>query len=63
MGWDFPLRQFFAEIPRDLIEAARIDGCSHLSVFRRIVLPNAVPAMITFALIAFKPVGTLSSGP
>lgn len=50
----FLLRQFFAEIPRDLIEAARIDGCSHLSAFRRIVLPNAVPAMITFALIRFQ---------
>jgi len=50
----FLLRQFFAEIPRDLIEAAQIDGCSHLSAFRRIVLPNAVPAMITFALIRFQ---------
>lgn len=50
----FLLRQFFAEIPRDLIEAAQIDGCSHLTAFRRIVLPNAVPAMITFALIRFQ---------
>jgi multiple sugar transport system permease protein len=50
----FLLRQFFAEIPRDLIEAAQIDGCSHLSAFRRIVLPNAIPAMITFALIRFQ---------
>jgi len=50
----FLLRQFFADIPRDLIEAAQIDGCSHLSAFRKIVLPNAVPAMITFALIRFQ---------
>ncbi|CAG0946620.1 L-arabinose transport system permease protein AraQ [Anaerolineae bacterium] len=50
----FLLRQFFAEIPRDLIEAAQIDGCSHLSAFRKIVLPNAIPAMITFALIRFQ---------
>lgn len=50
----FLLRQFFADIPRDLIEAARMDGCSHLGAFRRIVLPNAVPAMITFALIRFQ---------
>lgn len=50
----FLLRQFFAEIPHDLIEAALMDGCSHLSAFRRIVLPNAAPAMITFALIRFQ---------
>jgi multiple sugar transport system permease protein len=50
----FLLRQFFADIPRDLIDAAKIDGCSHLSAFRRIVVPNAVPAMITFALIRFQ---------
>src|SRR5438093_1415242 len=50
----FLLRQFFADIPRDLIDAAKIDGCSHLSAFRRIVIPNAVPAMITFALIRFQ---------
>lgn len=50
----FLLRQFFADIPRDLIDAARMDGCSHLSAFRRIVIPNAVPAMITFALIRFQ---------
>jgi multiple sugar transport system permease protein len=50
----FLLRQFFAEIPRDLIEAARIDGATHLGAFRHIVLPNCVPAMITFALIRFQ---------
>lgn len=50
----FLLRQFFLEIPRDLIEAARIDGCSHLAAFRRIVIPNSMPALITFALIRFQ---------
>lgn len=50
----FLLRQFFLDIPRDLIDAAHIDGCSHLSAFRRIVLPNAIPALITFALIRFQ---------
>lgn len=50
----FLLRQFFLDIPRDLIEAARIDGCSHLSAFWRIVIPNSVPALITFALIRFQ---------
>lgn len=50
----FLLRQFFLDIPRDLIDAARIDGCSHLSAFRRVVIPNAVPALITFSLIRFQ---------
>jgi multiple sugar transport system permease protein len=50
----FLLRQFFLDMPRDLIDAAHIDGCSHLSVFYRIIIPNAVPALITFALIRFQ---------
>jgi multiple sugar transport system permease protein len=50
----FLLRQFFIDIPGELIDAARIDGCSHLGAFRRIVLPNSVPALITFALIRFQ---------
>jgi multiple sugar transport system permease protein len=50
----FLLRQFFMDIPRDLIDAARMDGCSHLNAFRRVVLPNSIPALITFALIRFQ---------
>jgi multiple sugar transport system permease protein len=50
----FLLRQFFLDIPRDLIEAARIDGCSHVGAFARIVIPNSVPALITFSLIRFQ---------
>lgn len=50
----FLLRQFFLDIPRDLIEAARIDGCSHIGAFARIVIPNSIPALITFALIRFQ---------
>ena len=50
----FLLRQFFLDIPKDLIDAARIDGCSHLGAFRRVVLPNSVPALITFSLIRFQ---------
>lgn len=50
----FLLRQFFLDIPSELIDAARIDGCSHLSAFRRVVIPNAVPALITFAIIRFQ---------
>ncbi len=50
----FLLRQFFQEIPRDLIEAARIDGATHMGAFRHIVIPNTIPALITFALIRFQ---------
>jgi multiple sugar transport system permease protein len=50
----FLLRQFFLDIPQDLIDAARIDGCSHLSAFRHVVIPNSVPALITFAIIRFQ---------
>lgn len=50
----FLLRQFFMDIPRDLIDAARIDGSSHLGAFWHVVIPNSVPALITFAIIRFQ---------
>lgn len=50
----FLLRQFFQEIPRELEEAARIDGCTYFGAFRRVVLPNSVPALVAFALIRFQ---------
>ena len=42
----FLLRQFFLGIPRELFEAARIDGDSYFSMFRRIAIPLAKPALI-----------------
>jgi multiple sugar transport system permease protein len=42
----FLMRQFFLGIPRDLFEAARIDGDGYWSMFRRIALPLAKPALI-----------------
>lgn len=42
----FLLRQFFLGIPRDLFEAARIDGDGYWSMFRRIALPLAKPALV-----------------
>lgn len=42
----FLMRQFFLGIPRELFEAARIDGCSHFGLFRRIALPLCRPALI-----------------
>lgn len=49
----FLLRQFFSEIPKDMIEAARIDGASWFRIYWSIILPSAVPAMITLGIITF----------
>lgn len=47
------LRGFLRDIPAELDEAARIDGCSHLGVLIRIVLPLALPGIATVAIFAF----------
>jgi ABC-type glycerol-3-phosphate transport system permease component len=53
-GWAvFMLGGFMAEIPEDMLEAARIDGAGHLAVFRHVVLPLATPGIVSFALIDF----------
>lgn len=49
----FLLVQFFSDIPRDLLEAGRMDGASWLRVYRSVVLPAAVPAIVTLAVITF----------
>lgn len=49
----FFLRQFFLSLPRDLDNAARIDGASEFRIFRSIVLPNAVPALLTLGIYTF----------
>ncbi|MCX6374867.1 MAG: carbohydrate ABC transporter permease [Armatimonadetes bacterium] len=49
----FLLRQFFMTIPKDLIDAAKIDGCSELQTYGRIVLPLAKPVLATVALFTF----------
>lgn len=49
----FLLVQFFSDIPRDLLEAGRIDGASWFGIYRLIVLPASVPAIITLAIITF----------
>lgn len=49
----FYLRQFFASIPVELEEAARIDGCNRFQVFWKIVLPLAKPGLATLALFTF----------
>ncbi|CAN5183547.1 N/A [soil metagenome] len=49
----FLLRQFFLSIPKELHDAATIDGAGHLRFLRSVVLPISVPALITVALISF----------
>jgi multiple sugar transport system permease protein len=49
----FLFRQFFISIPRDLDEAARIDGAGHLRIYWQIVLPLAKPAIATVAVLNF----------
>lgn len=46
----FLLRQFFLSIPRDLIDAAKIDGCSHFGIMGRIVLPLSGAVLATLGL-------------
>jgi ABC-type sugar transport system, permease component len=49
----FILTQFFKEIPRDIEEAAIIDGCNTIDVFRRIILPLSGPALSTIVVYTF----------
>jgi multiple sugar transport system permease protein len=50
----FLMRQFVtSSIPKDLVEAARMDGCSELGIYARIVLPLLKPALGTLGLITF----------
>jgi multiple sugar transport system permease protein len=49
----FLLRQFFVSLPRELEEAAWIDGCGRLKILWRIVLPLARPALATVAVLTF----------
>lgn len=49
----FLMRQFFMGVPRELEEAARIDGAGVFTIFSRIMLPLATPALATIALFTF----------
>jgi alpha-glucoside transport system permease protein len=49
----FLLRNFFITLPKDLIEAARMDGASNFAIFRRIVIPLSVPALASFGIFQF----------
>ncbi len=49
----FLLKQFFMTIPRDLTDAARVDGCNEFEIFWRIILPLSRPALSVVALFHF----------
>ena len=49
----FLLRNFFIGIPREMLEAARIDGASELTIFTRVVLPLGLPAIASLAIFQF----------
>jgi len=49
----FMMLGFFYAVPRDLDEAARIDGCSWFGVFNRVILPNVAPGLAAAAILSF----------
>ena len=49
----FLMRQFIREIPDDLIDSARIDGCGEFSIYWRIILPLCRPALATLSIFIF----------
>jgi multiple sugar transport system permease protein len=53
-GTIFLMRQFFKTLPRELEDAARIDGCSEIGIWWRIAMPLSKPALITVLLLQFS---------
>lgn len=50
----FLQRQFFLGLPRELFEAARIDGASYFGLFRRIAMPLSIPSLIVIFIFEFQ---------
>ena len=49
----FILKNFVSSLPREIIEAARVDGASHLDIFRKLVVPLSVPAIASLCIFQF----------
>ena len=49
----FWMRAYFKSVPRSLIEAARIDGATSFGILRRVLLPQATPALMTLSVLVF----------
>jgi multiple sugar transport system permease protein len=50
----FLMRQFMVSFPREIVEAARIDGAGDFTIYSRIVLPNITPALAAVAVFSFR---------
>lgn len=50
----FALIQFFKEIPKELDEAAVVDGANYYQILRHVIVPNSIPGLITMALLEFQ---------
>ncbi len=50
----FLIKQFIDQIPKDLIEASRVDGASNLQIYWYVILPLIKPALATIAIVAFQ---------
>jgi multiple sugar transport system permease protein len=50
----FLMRQYFITFPDEFIDAARVDGMGEFSIYRKILLPNAGPAVATLSILAFR---------
>ncbi len=50
----FLMRQTFRQVPLDLEDAARIDGCAWPGIMRHVYLPAAIPALVAFALVSIS---------
>ncbi len=48
----FLFRQFFASMPKDLEEAAKLDGCNPFMIYLRVMIPNIMPVLVTVALLS-----------
>jgi alpha-glucoside transport system permease protein len=49
----FLIHNFIAQLPREIMESATVDGASHFLIFRKIVLPLSMPAIASFAIFEF----------
>lgn len=59
----FLLRQFFLTIPKELSDAARMDGCTEIGILARVIMPLSKPALATIALFTFMGTWTDYLGP
>jgi ABC-type glycerol-3-phosphate transport system permease component len=50
----FMIRQAFLDVPDDLVDAARVDGASHFTILRYVMIPLSRPMVLTFALLNFN---------